>query len=44
MKLVWTPRFVRAVRRLTRRQPVLLEDLAPDDYRRNSPRFQGEIL
>ncbi len=27
MKLVWTPRFIRAVRRLNRRQPALLEDL-----------------
>ena len=27
MKLIWTPRFTRAVRRLTRRQPALLDDL-----------------
>jgi len=27
MKLVWTPRFTRALRRLTRRQPTLLDNL-----------------
>jgi addiction module RelE/StbE family toxin len=28
MKLVWTPRFTRALRRLTRRHPALSQELA----------------
>jgi addiction module RelE/StbE family toxin len=43
MKLVWTPRFTRAVRRLARRQPALLDDVESALHRLENDPFHPSL-